>query len=69
MTLAEMLQPFYGPELKATSLLGFSPTIYSLFKVRLIFVSIQKHELNNVKISVQKIDIFFLFQNTNHKLF
>ena len=53
MTLAEKLQPLYGLKLKTTtSLLGFSPTIYSLFKVRLIFVSIQKHELNNVKISV-----------------
>ena len=52
MTLAKKLQPLYGPELTTTSLLGFSPAIYSLFKVRLIFVSIQKHELNNVKISV-----------------
>ena len=53
MTLAEKLQPLYGLKLKTTtSLLGFSPAIYSLFKVRLIFVSIQKHELNNVKISV-----------------
>jgi len=51
MTLAEKLQPLYGLKLKTTtSLLGFSPT--TLFKVRLIFVSIQKHELNNVKISV-----------------